>query len=162
MRLRFFAILVSALMCICTLNYAHADGTEKNMPTGTASSCMFYTDEFTVLGDEDPSYIVDESVIVNSASTGSVSIAVSVSTNAVMKKLGFTKLHLQHWSGNSWENVWTKEDQYSNNTDSFYYSTTLHNLTSNDYYRIQVELYAKKGFLQVQTMTITSNYILCR
>lgn len=67
----------------------------------------------------------------------------------------------QHWNGNSWDDVWTVTDNYLANTDYFPYSNYSANMLANNYYRIRVELYAKKGFLQVQKKVLISDYMLC-
>lgn len=161
---RFLSIFFAFLFLLIPMSIARADGTVYSLPEGTPSSNPYYTDEFTVIypDNERGNYISDYTLTITSNSVGHVSIAASVTTTATMQKLGFTTIRVQHWNGSSWEDVWTKTDQFSTNTNYFAYVKTLGNMTSDDYYRVSVDFYAKKGFLQTQTLTIVSNYIRCR
>lgn len=162
MRIKPILYVIIALICLTVIFPVRTIIAEDSLPEGTPSTCLFYTDEFSVEGTSEASYFSITSLTFESNTTGYVSINLDVEASSVMKKLGFTTIHVQHWNGSSWADVWTKTDQYSTNTDYFIYIKSLGNMNSGDYYRAVVDLYAKKGFLQVQTMTITSNYILCR
>lgn len=165
MKKRVFCALIATVMMLCTPLFVLADGADNMAPDGIPSADPYFTDAYTVLFSESndrADYITIQNCTLTSNSVGKVSIAVSFSTNAIMQKLGFTTLRIQHWNGSSWEDVWTKTDQYDYSTDYFAYVKTLSNMSSNDYYRLSVDLYAKKGFLQVQTKTLVTSYIRCR
>ncbi len=151
---------------ICSSGLVIADDAAESQLDETPFGEPFYTNKYTIISSEisgdRANYITVDTFYITSNSVGKVSFAISFSTNATMKKLGFTTLRVQHWNGSSWEDVWTKTDQYLYDTDYFPYVKTLSNMASNDYYRVSVDLYAKKGFLQVQTLTVVSNYILCQ
>lgn len=163
---RSISIILSFIMLICFVSVVFADGTVGIVPDGVPSFYPYYTTEYTIVSssctDGRANYISIDTFTIVSTSTGKVSVSLSIETNAIMKKLGFTTLRVQHWNGSSWEDVWTKTDQYLYDTDFFPYVKTLSNMASNDYYRVSVDFYAKKGFLQVQTLTVVSNYILCQ
>lgn len=162
---RVFCAIIASIMLICASPSVLAYGINENVPDGIPSVNPFYSDEYIVLlgeSNDRADYITVQNCSIASNSVGKVSVAVSFSTNATMQKLGFTTLRIQHWNGSSWEDVWTKTDQYAYDTDYFAYVKTLSNMSSNDYYRLSVDLYAKKGFLQVQTETIVTTYIRCR
>ena len=163
---RLIYAIIAVMLTISPSYLVYADSAAESLPEGMQASNPFYTDEYIIVytsetGDR-ANYISDETVSIASNSVGKVSVALSLSTNQTMQKLGFTTLKVQHWNGSSWEDVWTKDDQYSYNTDLFSYVKTLSNMVSNDYYRISVDFYAKKGFLQVQTETVISYYIRCK
>ena len=165
MKIRVFCALIATVMMLCTPLFVLADGADNMAPDGIPSVAPFFTDAYTVLSSESndrADYITVQTCSIASNSVGKVSVTVMFDTNAVMQKLGFTTLRIQHWNGSSWEDVWTKTDQYAYDTDSFAYMKTLSNMSSNDYYRLSVDLYAKKGFLQVQTKTLVTSYIRCR
>lgn len=162
---RVFCALIASIMMICTSSFVFAEDVDSNMPDGIPSLDPFYTNDYTVLPNEigdRADYITVQTCSIGSNSVGKVTVTVSFSTNATMQKLGFTTLRVQHWNGSSWEDVWTKTDQYVYNTDYFAYVKTLSNMASNDYYRLSVDLYAKKGFLLVQTKTLVTDYIRCK
>ena len=161
MKIKIMSMVIAVIICFCSIVPAFADGETTDRPTGTQSAYLHYTDEFTVEGSDRASYFHDKQLALNTNAVGQITISLSVTAVSTMKKLGFTVLKLQHWNGSSWEDVWSVSDQYSLNTDYFAYLTTRSGLVSNDFYQVTVELYAKKGFLQVQKQTITSNYILC-
>lgn len=151
---------------ICSSSLVMAEDAADSHLDETPFGDSFYTNEYTIVSSEmigdRANYITVDTFYITSNSVGKVSFSISFSTNATMKKLGFTTLRVQHWNGSSWEDVWTKTDQYLYDTDYFPYIKTLSNMASNDYYRVSVDLYAKKGFLQVQTLTVVSSYILCQ
>lgn len=163
---RLLCALFAIVFLICSSSMVIADSTINSYPTSILSANPHYTDKYTILPSESNgnrlNYITVDTFSIASNSAGKVSFSITVSTNAIMKKLGFTTLRVQHWNGSSWEDVWTKTDQYLYDTDYFPYVKTLSNMASNDYYRISVDLYAKKGFLLVQTLTVVSDYILCQ
>ena len=161
---RVFSLVIVIVMVLLPLSVIHAEEITEGLPGGMPSSSPYATDEFIVVNttNDKANYISTHALTISSSSAGHISVAVSVDTTQTMKKLGFTTLTVQHWNGSVWEDVWTKSDQYATDTDTFSYSKTITNMASNDYYRVTVDLYAKKGFLQVQTMTLISNYILCR
>jgi len=161
---RIFCVLIASVLMIFTNPFVLAEGVD-NIPDGIPSLDPYYTDEYIIYPCESTdraSYIIDQTVSISSNTVGKITITLSFNTNATMQKLGFTALRVQHWNGSSWEDVWTKTDQYEYNTDYFSYVHTLSNMASNDYYRVSVDLYAKKGFLQVQTTTLVTNYIRCK
>lgn len=162
---RVFCVIIAFIMLMCASSFTLADGTNENIPEGIPSAYTFYSDEYIVLpgqSNDRADYITVQTCSIASNSVGKVSVTVAFNTNAIMQKLGFTTLRIQHWNGNSWEDVWTKTDQFAYDTNYFGYVKTLSNMASNDYYRLSVDLYAKKGFLQVQTETIVTTYVLCR
>lgn len=156
--------LIAVLLLVCTASVVQAENDTDNLPDWIPSANPFYADGYIVVSEESSDradYITVETFSIVSNSVGKVSVSLSFSTNATMQKLGFTALRVQHWNGSSWEDAWTKTNQYAYDTDYFAYVKTLSNMSSNDYYRLSVDLYAKKGFLQVQTETIVSYYIRC-
>lgn len=162
---RILCAIMALMLMICTNSFVFADGVENNIPEGIPSVDPYFSDEYIVCPCESAGradYITVQTFSISSNSVGKISVTLTFSTNATMQKLGFTELRVQHWTGSSWENVWTKTDQYDYNTDFFSYVHTISNMASNDYYRLSVDLYAKKGFLQVQTKTLVTNYIRCK
>jgi hypothetical protein len=162
---RLFSTLMAALL-ICVSPLVRAEVVTENAPEGIPSQDPFYTDEYTVESSSNsggrPNYITVETFSIQSNSVGKVTVTLAISTNAMMQKLGFTTLKVQHWNGSTWEDAWTKTDQYLYDTNYFPYVKTISNMASNDYYRLSVDLYAKKGFFLVQTETIVSSYIRCQ
>lgn len=163
---RLFSTLLAALMVVCLSPVVRAGAVTENIPEGIPSQYLFYTDEYTVVSSNNfadrADYITVGTFSIQSNTAGKLTATLNFSTNATMQKLGFTTLRVQHWNGSSWEDAWTKTDQYLYNTDYFPYVKTISNMASNDYYRLSVDLYAKKGFLQVQTVTLVSSYIRCQ
>lgn len=161
---KYLSAFLALIMLVLPLRFVQASGTSDMDPEGVPSLDPYYTNEFTVIYpiNSRGNYISDYTLTIVSNSVGHVSIGVSVTTSQTMQKLGFTTLTVQHWNGSSWEDVWTKTNQFDANTDYYAYVKTLSNMYSDDYYRVSVNLYAKKGFLQTQTLSLVSNYIRCR
>ena len=90
-------------------------------------------------------------------------VTVNLETADNVKKLGFTKLTFQYWNGSSWVELSSVHDEYINNSDYFGYYKVITNLVAGDYYRVQVECYAKKSLLSAaQKVTLTTAYIVCK
>lgn len=161
---KYLSAFLALIMLVLPLQLVQADGTNEANTEGVPSRDPYSTNEFTVVYpiNSRGNYISDYTLTIVSNSVGHVSVGVSVTTSQTMQKLGFTTLTVQHWNGSSWEDVWTKTDQFDTNTDYYAYVKTLSNMASDDYYRVSVDLYAKKGFLQTQTLSLVSNYIRCR
>ena len=145
---------VASRTIICTASVHSWNGrSEEESYEGAASSSEYV-------------YVTDnESVYHTSAGCTHLDLSIHAAPGSAvqsMKKLGFTSLTLYHWSGGSWETVMTVTDQYLTNTDYFFYTTTRTGLSSGHVYRVIVELYAKKGFLQTQTISLTSDNMVCR
>lgn len=156
--------IIALFIFVLPGHIVQADGTSASVPEGVPSCDPYYTNSFTVVcsADDRGNYISDYTFTVSSNSAGHVSIGVSITTNQTMQKLGFTSLTLQHWNGSSWDDAWTKTNQFDTSTDYYAYVKTISNLYSDDYYRVCVVLYAKKGFLQTQTLSLVSDYIRCK
>jgi hypothetical protein len=158
MNKRFLAFAAAVIMALCAVMPAAA---QDEVPGHNAAD-PYYSDSFTVTGEDRSSYFDSYALTISSPHTGQIKTELSVTAVQSMKKLGFTSLTLYHWSGGSWETVMTVTDQYLTNTDYFSYTTTRTGLSSGHVYRVTVELYAKKGFLQTQTLTLTSDSMVCR
>ena len=72
-------------------------------------------------------------------------------------------MRFQYWNGSSWVELSSVHDEYINNSDYFGYYKVITNLVAGDYYRVQVECYAKKSLLSAaQKVTLTTAYIVCK
>lgn len=157
---KILSLLIAAAILVLPASAVLGEG---SIPDGVPSSSMFYTDEFIVIDSgTDSSYFSDYTLAAGSSSSGRIDITVTVEAVQTMQKLGYTKLELLHYTGSSWVPVWSLTNQYDTDTDYFSDAQSIYNLISFDCYRVSVELYAKKGFLQVQKVTLQSNYIVCR
>ena len=159
MNKRFLAFAAAVIMALCAVLPAAA---QEDEAPGYSAEYPYYSDSFTVSGEDRSSYFDSYALTISSPHTGQIKTELSVTAVQSMKKLGFTSLTLYHWSGGSWETVMTVTDQYLTNTDYFFYTTTRTGLSSGHVYRVIVELYAKKGFLQTQTISLTSDNMVCR
>ena len=152
------ALISAMIICLVGISNVYADG----LPIGIPSSATNGTNEFTITENSmscaDADYITDEDLTITVYSGGSIKVSVYAETAQTMQKLGFTSLVLEHWNGSEWENASEVTNQFSLNTTDFFYNRYFTGLQSGHHYRVTVKLYAKKGFLQVQKMTITSNY----
>jgi len=159
MKFRILAALMAVIMCFGAVSFAQGEAVKQ--PSGA----QYTTQGGSADNDEDgPSrgdYISSSLVNISSPSSGKIHMSVTVYAKATMQKLGFKSLILQFWDGINWYDVWEIDDQYSLNTTSFSYSVTLTNCQTGYSYRAKCKIYAKKGFLQTQTVDVTTAHIIC-
>lgn len=154
---KFLAILLSLLMCVVSVGSSSAEEYKTDNP--------YFTNKFSIQTEDDLrityDFIYNESVILLSNSAGKIKVSVSFDTYETMQKLGFSSLELQQSSGVNWVTQSTVTNQFEFNTDSFDYDKTFSNLSSGYHYRVKITLYARRAPGEVQTITKTSDSIIC-
>lgn len=140
------AIIMAMLFCLCSLGNAFAE------PVPGESE-----------GQEEPrlSYITDKSHGFSSPAAGKLSFWAECETDDIMMKLGLKELKIQRWTGLEWVDEVTLTKQYSTFTDYYYYSNTWPGMQTGYIYRATFKLYAMRGVLLTQTISLTSSEVIC-
>ena len=151
-------LFLAAILLLCNIFAGNALAANEtapealSIPTGVASATPHETDLFT-----------RHDITFSSHGPNAARVTVNLETADNVKKLGFTKLTFQYWNGSSWAELSSVHDEYINNSDYFGYYKVITNLVAGDYYRVQVECYAKKSLLSAaQKVTLTTAYIVCK
>ena len=165
-------LFLAAILLLCNIfagNALAANETApetRSIPTGVASATPHETDLFFFDEGVDPQaadLFTRHDITFSSHGPNAARVTVNLETADNVKKLGFTKLTFQYWNGSSWAELSSVRDEYINNSDYFGYYKVITNLVAGDYYRVQVECYAKKSLLSAaQKVTLTTAYIVCK
>lgn len=165
-------LFLAAILLLCNIfagNALAANETvpeAQSIPTGVASATQHETDMFFFDEGVDPQaagLFTRHDITFSSHGSNAARVTVNLETADNVKKLGFTKLTFQYWNGSSWVELSSVHDEYINNSDYFGYYKVITNLVAGDYYRVQVECYAKKSLLSAaQKVTLTTAYIVCK
>lgn len=154
---KYIAVLMSLLMLIIPLSSVDAYKYRAEDSHVIMSSSDVEAENDRIIYD----LISDNWIDLLSPSSGKIKVLVSIDAEETMEKIGFSSLELQQSSGVNWVTQSTVTNQFEFNTDSFDYDKTFSNLSSGYHYRVKITLYARRAPGEVQTITKTSDSIIC-
>lgn len=157
-----FCIIIALLLMIGILPASSAEDSEVALPTGIASSNLYFSDYYYITGYESRAsgFTLSPVLTISSPSANKVSARARAFTNTTVDKIGFTSLQIQRWNGSAWVNAVSWTNKYKTNTASFSFTGSTSSATSGAYYRAICTFYAEKNG-ETETVTVTTSYIQC-